>query len=98
MRQLHAVVHGRVQGVSFRYNAQREAQRLGLVGWVRNLPDGTVEAVAVGRDDHLNAFADWLQTGPSGSHVTKVDMTWAETGEAFVAFEIRYGSDQQTKI
>ncbi len=93
MRQLHAVIHGRVQGVSFRYNAQHEAQRLALVGWVRNLPDGTVETVAAGTDENLNAFAAWLKHGPPGAHVTKVDMTWADTNEAFVAFEIRYGSE-----
>lgn len=93
MRQLHAVVHGRVQGVSFRYNAQREAQRLGLVGWVRNLPDGTVEAVAAGMDDQLDTFRSWLRRGPPGAHVTTVDITWAESNEAYMAFEIRYGSE-----
>jgi acylphosphatase len=93
LRQLHAVVHGRVQGVSFRYNAQHEAQRQGLVGWVRNLSDGTVETLAVGPDDRLTAYASWLQMGPPGARVTKVDITWADTAESFMSFEITYGSD-----
>ena len=93
MRQLHAVIHGRVQGVSFRYNAQREAQRLGLVGWVKNLPDGTVETAASGPEGSLDAFANWLRYGPPGAHVTAADITWADINEAFTAFEIRYGSE-----
>lgn len=95
MRQLHAVVHGRVQGVSFRYNTQHEAARLGLVGWVRNLADGTVETTATGADEALDQFAKWLHHGPPGAHVTNVDLNWADTDETFTAFEIRYG---QAKI
>ena len=93
MRQLHAIISGRVQGVSFRYNTQREAERLGLVGWVRNLPDGTVETTATGADKQLDAFANWLHHGPPGARVTNIDITWADTAETFTAFEIRYGSD-----
>ncbi len=93
MRQLHAIVHGRVQGVSFRYNAQHEAQRLGLVGWVRNLPDSTVETVAIGDDTALQHYADWLSFGPPGAFVSGVDTTWDETPLTFTSFEILYGTD-----
>ena len=93
MRQLHAIIYGRVQGVSFRYNAQREGERQGLVGWVRNLPDGSVETLAVGSDDSLEAFEQWLRHGPPGAFVSEVEVSWDNTTETFTAFEIRYGSD-----
>jgi acylphosphatase len=76
LRSLSAVVHGRVQGVSFRWNAREEARRLGLSGWVRNLPEGTVDVYAVGRDDALERFLAWLGTGPPGARVTRVDASW----------------------
>jgi acylphosphatase len=93
VRQLHAIIHGRVQGVSFRYNAQREAQRLHLVGWVRNLPDGTVETVAEGDDAHIQQYADWLRRGPSGAVVTAVDTDWDNAPSNFTSFEIHYGTE-----
>src|SRR5436309_6824649 len=73
VQQVHAIVHGRVQGVSFRYYAKAEADRLGLTGWVRNMPDGTVETIAVGSREALEGFVRWLHEGPSGARVTRVD-------------------------
>lgn len=61
---LHAVVHGRVQGVFFRASTQKKARALGLTGWVRNLPDGTVEVLAVGPRPALEALLAWLHEGP----------------------------------
>ena len=92
MRQLHAIVHGHVQGVSFRYNAQIEAQRLNLAGWVRNLPDRTVETLAVGDPQALEAYLRWLKNGPTGSRVTRVDETWTDSPETYTTFEIRHGA------
>jgi acylphosphatase len=91
VQQLHAIIHGRVQGVSFRFNAQAEAQRLKLVGWVRNRSDGSVETVAVGEKTALDTYLGWLQHGPTGARVTKVDSTWIDSTEAFSSFEIRHG-------
>lgn len=88
--RLHAIVHGRVQGVAFRANAQYRAHRLGLVGWVRNLADGEVETVAVGEKSALEAYADWLRRGPLDAHVTQVEMDWNDTDESYSGFEIRY--------
>lgn len=93
MRQLHAIVHGHVQGVSFRYNAQLEAQRLRLKGWVRNLPDRTVETVAVGDQTQLDRYLNWLKQGPTGARVTRVDEAWGDSSETYTSFEIRYGAD-----
>jgi acylphosphatase len=71
-----AIVHGRVQGVFFRASAREEAERLGIGGWVRNLPDGTVEVDAAGAEPTLRAFAAWLERGPRQARVDRVEATW----------------------
>ena len=60
----HARVHGRVQGVWFRGSTEREAQRLGVEGWVRNCADGSVEAALEGAVEDVEALVAWLRTGP----------------------------------
>lgn len=87
--QLHAVVHGRVQGVSFRYYTTLRAAELGVVGWVQNLPDGTVEVVAEGTREQLEALAEYLQRGPLGARVISVDIQWDSATEKFADFVIR---------
>ena len=88
--RLHAIVHGRVQGVNFRYYTQRRARELGLGGYVRNLWDGTVEAVAEGPRAALEELLAFLRVGPRAAFVTQVEATWpAPTGE-FRSFEVRY--------
>lgn len=71
--RLHLVATGQVQGVSFRYFAQLQARSLGLDGWVRNTPDGSVEAVVEGEPEAARSFATWAQTGPSGATVDSVE-------------------------
>ena len=83
------LVSGRVQGVGFRYFARRVAGRLGLVGWVRNLPDGSVEAVAEGSPEELARFHSELRLGPTLADVTKVTASPTDSGEALTGFEIR---------
>jgi len=70
-----ARVHGRVQGVGFRYSAIREAQRLKLNGWVRNTDSGDVEVWAEGPQEALDLLLAWLQRGPSYSRVDSVEKT-----------------------
>ncbi|WP_374764998.1 acylphosphatase [Yunchengibacter salinarum] len=65
-------VSGRVQGVSFRDWTRREADRLGVNGWVRNREDGTVEALLVGRQDRVEDMLRALRSGPPGARVTRV--------------------------
>lgn len=65
-------VFGRVQGVFYRGSACDEARRLGLVGWVKNLPDGSVQAYACGDTAALSTFAAWLSIGPPLAEVTEV--------------------------
>ena len=65
-------VRGRVQGVFFRASTRNEAQRLGLTGYAKNLPDGSVEVLACGADPALDQLERWLHTGPPAAHVDMV--------------------------
>lgn len=89
-QRLHAIVHGMVQGVNFRAYTVREAQRLGLTGWVRNRPDGTVETVAEGPREALEAFLEFLFTGSPSASVDKVTPTWGQATGEFDDFRVRY--------
>jgi acylphosphatase len=72
VRRVHAIVTGRVQGVSYRASAASEARRLGLVGWVRNLRDGSVELEAEGPEDAVAGLLAWCQQGPPAARVASV--------------------------
>lgn len=82
-------IHGRVQGVGFRHFTQGVAENLGLTGWVRNLPDGTVEVFACGERQTLERFMQSLKAGPVGSRVEKTQFQWLEAQEEFERFQIR---------
>ncbi len=73
LRCVHCRISGRVQGVGFRYSTAQEANRLGLVGWVRNLADGRVETQASGLADDIGAFLSWLERGPRLAMVLEVE-------------------------
>lgn len=72
------VIRGRVQGVFFRVETRERAQSLGLAGWVRNNPDGTVEAVFQGKRDRVDSMLAWCRRGPAAAHVEDVEVEWAE--------------------
>jgi acylphosphatase len=72
------IVRGHVQGVFFRAEASSRARSLGLAGWVRNRPDGTVEAAFEGERDAVESMLRWCERGPRGAHVDAVDVTWQE--------------------
>jgi len=82
-----AVVAGRVQGVGFRFFAERAARELGVRGWIRNLPDGSVETVAEGEEDAVKKYLDRLRVGP---RLGKVTALAAEDvpAEGYGSFEI----------
>lgn len=87
---LKATVHGRVQGVGFRASAVRRAGRLGLDGWVRNEPNGTVRVVAEGSKDKLEDMVDWLERGPSSANVTRVDTTYTDFQGVYSGFRVEF--------
>ena len=83
------VVDGVVQGVFFRSATQREAARLGVSGWVRNLPDGRVEAVFEGPEDAVDSAVAWSRTGPERAIVTSVEVA-DEEPQGLRGFGVRY--------
>jgi acylphosphatase len=88
--RLSAVVHGDVQGVGYRFYAQRHATALGLRGYVRNQWDGTVEVVAEGPRPKLEQLLEALRRGPYGAGVMRVDVEWSPAEGGFSGFQIRY--------
>lgn len=87
-KRLHLRLYGRVQGVFYRARACDEAQRLGLTGWVRNCPDGSVELVAEGPEAKLIRLREWCRQGPPAAQVERLEEAWsAETG-TFPSFTI----------
>jgi acylphosphatase len=85
---LHAVVRGRVQGVGFRFFVLRQAEARGLSGWVRNLPDGSVELQAVGDRPALEALLSELQRGPAVAHVDSVEHDWTAEASGGAGFKV----------
>ena len=86
----HAIISGRVQGVFYRMETQGAAHRNGVNGWVRNLPDGTVEAVFEGEKDRVDAILDWCWQGPSNSRVEDVKVDWQDFTGEFNDFKVTY--------
>jgi acylphosphatase len=87
----HVIIHGLVQGVWFRASTKDEADRIGVTGWVRNLPGGSVEAVFEGEKKKVEEIVGWCHRGPSGANVSKVEIVWESDTREFVHFDIRYG-------
>ncbi|MEE9549432.1 MAG: acylphosphatase [Candidatus Binatia bacterium] len=82
-------IEGRVQGVFFRYSTVEEAGRLGLRGWVRNCPDGSVEVMAEGPRENIENLISWCRHGPPGAHVHNVRIQWENYKGEFANFHIR---------
>ncbi len=92
MLRARIVVRGRVQGVFFRASMKEVADRLGVKGWVRNLPDGySVEAVVEGEEDSVKKLIEWCHEGPPLARVEKVEVTFEPYKGEFKDFRIRYG-------
>lgn len=87
--RLHATVDGHVQGVGFRAFVLEQALELGLVGWVRNRWDGTVEVLAEGSRPALEQFLALLRRGPRGAYVSDMDFHWLPSTGEFVDFRVR---------
>ncbi|SFL86308.1 acylphosphatase [Gracilibacillus orientalis] len=91
MRQVHVIVSGRVQGVGFRSFTQQVAMENDVVGWVKNLDDGSVEIEAQGKDDKVEKFFNQVKKGPSFfAKVKNIEITEKEIENTFKNFEIKY--------
>ncbi len=83
-------VFGRVQGVYFRQGTREQAERRGVTGWVRNLPDGSVEALLEGEEEGLREIVEWCSHGPPGARVEDIRVEWLEPTGRYEDFSIRY--------
>jgi acylphosphatase len=86
----HVVITGRVQGVFFRLETQRAAERFGVNGWVRNQRDGSVEAVFEGGREAINALLAWCRKGPPRASVEDVDVQWQDFIGEFSKFRVTH--------
>ena len=85
---VHLIAHGKVQGVWYRASTQEQALNLGLCGWVKNCPDGSVEIHAEGEKDILEQFVGWCRKGPPAAQVSALDIEWVES-QGLTDFEIQ---------
>lgn len=93
MRVAHMIVYGYVQGVGYRKFLKQQAVKLGLVGWVRNLPEGTVEAEVSGEEERIHKLIAICKKGPMLSEVTAVDVDWVEKDFPYTDFIVRHDTD-----
>lgn len=90
MQRVHLIIRGLVQGVFYRVTTRQQAQLKGIAGWVKNLPDGSVECVAQGPEKELQEFILWHRSSPGGARVDEVEAVWEETDDGLATFEITY--------
>ncbi len=88
MARAHLRIYGRVQGVFFRSTMRDVARELGVRGWVRNLPDGSVEAVVEGEREKVEKIVEWAHQGPPLARVQRVEVRWEDYREEFDDFRI----------
>lgn len=86
----HISVSGIVQGVYFRDFTRSHASAFGLTGWVRNLPDGQVEAVVEGEREEIDRLVERLWTGPPASRVDDIQVNWEDYTGSFINFQVKY--------
>lgn len=87
--RVHVFVSGSVQGVFFRQKTKQQAESFGVTGWVRNLPDGRVEAVFEGEEEAVKALVEYCHHGPSYARVTNIDASWEDYRGEFSDFKMR---------
>jgi acylphosphatase len=89
-RRATITISGVVQGVYYRHSAKQKADELRLRGFVRNLPDGSVEAVAEGQEEDVKSLIEWCKRGPRGALVDRVSVEWDEPSLRLGDFSVRY--------
>lgn len=89
MKEIFITLFGKVQGVGFRIFAQKEAQKLGVVGYIENMEDGDVEICAQGEEESLTLFLEKIKRGPFFAEVETIDVIWSERPQdTLTSFEI----------
>ncbi len=88
--RVRLILKGIVQGVNFRYYTQREAQKNNVTGWVRNLPDDSVDAVLEGEEEDVEALIQWCRHGPPSARVTELIVQPEEYRSEFQSFSIKF--------
>jgi acylphosphatase len=86
----HVTIRGRVQGVFFRMETKRAADKIGVYGWVKNRRDGSVEGLVEGDQDRVDTLLEWCKEGPPHAQVSDVKVDWEAYAGEFTAFEISY--------
>ncbi len=86
--RVHLRIHGRVQGVFFRASTMDKAKELGLTGWVRNNPDGSVEVIAEGSRERVETLVAWSHEGPRHAVVNRVEIEWEPYADEYKEFTI----------
>ena len=88
MVQANLIISGKVQGVFYRASCQEAAMRLGLKGWVKNLPTSQVEVLVQGEKEKIEKLIAWCKKGPSGAKVTDINVGWLDSERDFSSFEV----------
>lgn len=89
-KRLRAIISGRVQGVWYRASTRDQAAAYGLTGWVKNLPDGRVEAVMEGDEELLRQMLAWCWQGPPNARVDAIEESWSPATGEFKGFKVAY--------
>lgn len=90
-KKAHVEVFGRVQGVYYRQETMNRAQGFNLTGWVRNNPEGSVEAVFEGEEGDVKEMVSWCRSGPAAARVDRVEVSWEHPTGEFDRFAIVRG-------
>ena len=90
MKKVHIIVHGHVQGVFFRHYTKKTALILGLKGYTRNMPNGTVEVIAEGPENKIKELIEFCKKGPEAAMVEKIDVKFEKASNEFKGFSVRY--------
>ncbi len=89
MKKVHLIISGSVQGVFYRHNTNQVANRLGLKGFVRNLPNGNVEVIAEGNEEKLKELIEFCKKGPEAAYVENVNIEYEKPTKEFNTFSIK---------
>lgn len=90
MKEIQLTIHGKVQGVSYRYNTKKQAQKHNIKGWVKNQKDGTVKIKAQANKEKLKKLIQWCKKGPTRAQVQKIEKEWKKPQKEYKKFKIKH--------